>query len=58
VYRGGRTVLSNGHLFPTTSKSVWPVEPSDFYAMALLGLVTALPLVATVMPVGDIVKGL
>jgi hypothetical protein len=35
-----------------------PVELSDFYAMVLPGLIPALPLAATVMPVGDIVKDL
>src|SRR5262249_29522545 len=35
-----------------------PVEPSDFIAMVLPGVIPALPLAATVMPVGEIVKGL
>lgn len=35
-----------------------PVEPSDFIAMVLPGLIPALPLAATVMPVGEIIKGL
>jgi hypothetical protein len=35
-----------------------PVEPSDFIAMVLPGLIPALPLILTVMPVGAIIKGL
>jgi hypothetical protein len=35
-----------------------PLELSDFLAMVLPGLIPALPLAATVMPVGEIVKGL
>jgi hypothetical protein len=35
-----------------------PVELSDFIAMVLPGLIPALPLAATVMPVGEIIKGL
>ena len=35
-----------------------PVELSDFFAMVLPGLIPAVPLAATVMPVGEIVKGL
>jgi hypothetical protein len=35
-----------------------PVELSDFLAMVLPGLIPALPLAATVMPVGEIIKGL
>jgi len=35
-----------------------PVEPSDFIAMVLPGVIPALPLAATVMPVGEIIKGL
>ncbi len=35
-----------------------PVEFRDFLAMVLPGLIPALPLAATVMPVGDIIKGL
>ncbi len=35
-----------------------PVEPGDFIAMVLPGLIPVLPLAATVMPVGAIVKGL
>jgi len=35
-----------------------PVELTDFLAMVLPGLIPALPLAATVMPVGDIIKGL
>jgi hypothetical protein len=35
-----------------------PVELRDFLAMVLPGLIPALPLAATVMPVGDIIKGL
>jgi len=30
------------------------VQPSDFIAMVLPGLIPALPLAATVMPVGEI----
>jgi hypothetical protein len=35
-----------------------PVELSDFIAMVLPGLIPAPPLAATVMPLGDIIKGL
>jgi len=35
-----------------------PVELSDFIAMVLPGLIPALPLAATVMPLGEIIKGL
>jgi hypothetical protein len=35
-----------------------PVEPSDFIAMALPGLIPALPLLATVMPLGEILSRL
>jgi hypothetical protein len=35
-----------------------PAELSDFIAMVLPGLIPALPLALTVMPVGEIVKGL
>jgi len=35
-----------------------PAELSDFIALVLPGVLPALPLAATVMPVGDIVKGL
>jgi hypothetical protein len=35
-----------------------PVQLSDFIAFVLPGLIPALPLVATVMPLGEIVKGL
>jgi hypothetical protein len=35
-----------------------PVELSDFIAMVLPGVIPALPLAATVMPVGEIIKGL
>ena len=37
---------------------ILPVELSDFVAFVLPGLIPALPLAATVMPLGDIVKGL
>jgi len=37
---------------------ILPVELSDFIAFVLPGLIPALPLAATVMPLGDIVKGL
>ena len=37
---------------------ILPVEPSDFIAFVLPGLVPALPLAASVMPLGEIVKGL
>jgi hypothetical protein len=37
---------------------VVPIQLSDFVAMAIPGLIPALPLAATVMPVSDIVKGL
>ena len=35
-----------------------PIELADFVAMTLPGVLPAIPLAATVMPVGDIVKGL
>jgi hypothetical protein len=35
-----------------------PIELSDFISIALPGVIPALPLAATVMPVGEIVKGL
>jgi hypothetical protein len=35
-----------------------PIEIADFVAMAIPGLVPAVPLAATVMPVSDILKGL
>jgi hypothetical protein len=35
-----------------------PIQTADFIAMTLPGVVPAIPLAATVMPVGDIVKGL
>ncbi len=35
-----------------------PIELSDFLAMVLPGLIPALPLAATVMPVGEIIKSL
>jgi hypothetical protein len=34
-----------------------PFELSDFIGIAFLGVIPALPLAATVMPVGEIVKG-
>jgi hypothetical protein len=37
---------------------ILPVQPSDFIAMVLPGLVPALPLAATVMPLGEIVTRL
>jgi len=37
---------------------VLPVAPADFIAMVLPGLIPALPLAATVMPVGEILKDL
>jgi hypothetical protein len=37
---------------------ILPVELSDFIAFALPGLIPALPLAATVMPLGEIVKDL
>lgn len=37
---------------------VVPIQLSDFIAMALPGVIPALPLAATVMPVGDILKQL
>jgi hypothetical protein len=37
---------------------VVPIQLSDFVAMAIPGMLPALPLAATVMPVRDIVKGL
>jgi hypothetical protein len=36
---------------------VVPIELSDFIAIALPGIIPALPLAATVMPVGEILKG-
>lgn len=35
-----------------------PIELSDFIAMALPGVIPALPLAASVMPVGEILKGI
>jgi len=35
-----------------------PIEASDFIVIALLGVIPALPLAATVMPVGDILQGI
>ena len=37
---------------------VLPVAPADFIAMVLPGLIPAIPLAATVMPVGEILKDL
>ena len=37
---------------------VFPIELSDFIGIALPGIIPALPLVATVMPVGEILKGM
>jgi hypothetical protein len=37
---------------------VVPIALSDFIAMAVPGLIPALPLAATVMPVGDLLKGI
>jgi hypothetical protein len=37
---------------------ILPLELSDFIAFVLPGLIPALPLAATVMPLGEIVKGL
>jgi len=37
---------------------ILPAEPSDLIALVLPGLIPALPLAATVMPLGDIIKGL
>jgi len=37
---------------------ILPVQPSDFIAMVLPGLIPALPLAATVMPVGEILSRL
>ena len=37
---------------------ILPVELSDFIAFVLPGLIPALPLAATVMPLGEIVKNL
>jgi len=37
---------------------ILPVQPTDFIAMVLPGLIPALPLAATVMPVGDILSRL
>lgn len=35
-----------------------PIELSDFVAIALPSVIPALPLAATVMPVGEILKGI
>jgi len=35
-----------------------PIQTADFVAMAIPGVIPAIPLAATVMPVADIVKGL
>ncbi len=37
---------------------VLPVDPRDFVVMVLPGLIPALPLAATVMPLGEVVKRL
>jgi len=37
---------------------ILPVQPSDFIAMVLPGLIPVLPLAATVMPVGEILSRL
>ena len=37
---------------------VVPIELSEFIGIALPGVVPALPLAATVMPVGEILKGM
>jgi hypothetical protein len=37
---------------------VVPIELSDFVAMALPGVIPALPLAATVMPISEILKGI
>ena len=37
---------------------ILPLELSDFVAFVLPGLIPALPLAVTVMPIGEIVKGL
>ena len=37
---------------------ILPIELSDFIAIALPGVIPALPLAATVMPVSEILKGI
>jgi hypothetical protein len=49
--------LGNSYELVRKMRSV-PIELSDFIAMAIPGVIPALPLVATVMPVGVIVKDL
>ena len=44
-----------GNAFDTIRKMrIWPLEPSDFIAMAIPGVVPALPLLLAVMPLGEI----
>jgi hypothetical protein len=49
--------LGNSYLMLKKLRAV-PIEAADFVAMAIPGLVPALPLAATVMPVSEIMKGL
>src|SRR5262249_59560882 len=49
--------LGNSYEFIRKMRAV-PIELRDFVAMAIPGLVPALPLAATVMPVSEIVKDL
>jgi hypothetical protein len=49
--------LGNSYEVVSKMRAV-PIELSDFIAMALPGVIPALPLAATVMPVGEILKGI
>ena len=49
--------LGNGYQL-VKKMGVVPIEPRDFVAMAIPGVIPAIPLAATVMPVGEIVKDL
>ncbi|HUA32949.1 MAG TPA: hypothetical protein VMA09_05045 [Candidatus Binataceae bacterium] len=54
-----QSLADMGNSFDLVRKMrVFPLEPSDFVALALPAIIPALPLLATVMPVGDIVKDL
>ena len=66
--RTGETVLGTsdlqsladlGNSFELVRKMrVFPVEPSDFVALAIPARIPAVPLLATVMPLSEIIKDL
>ena len=54
-----QSLADMGNSYELVSKMrAFPLELSDFIAIALPGVLPALPLAATVMPIGDIIKGL